>query len=96
MKTKDEILSYLKVSRNRFAYMYGVQRIGLFGSVVHGKLQRESDIDVLVEMPHPTFDQYMDLKFELEDTLGMPIDLVLADTVKKKLRPVIEKEVIYA
>jgi hypothetical protein len=53
-------------------------------------------VDVLVELQNPTFDHYMDLKFELEDNLGMPVDLVLADSLKERLRPLIEREVTYA
>jgi predicted nucleotidyltransferase len=96
MKTRDEILAYLRESRERFAQRYGVRRIGLFGSAARGEATEGSDLDVLVEMSEPTFDHYMDLKFELEDALGASVDLVLSDTVKERLRPIIEQEVVYA
>ena len=96
MKTRDDILTYFQKSQERFARMYGVRRIGLFGSIVRGDARSESDVDVLVELQNPTFDHYMDLKFELEDNLGMPVDLVLADSLKERLRPLIEREVTYA
>jgi predicted nucleotidyltransferase len=38
----------------------------------------------------------MDLKFYLEELLNRPVDLVMADTVKPRLRPIIEKEIVYA
>ena len=38
----------------------------------------------------------MDLKFYLEQLFDTPVDLVLADTIKPRLQPVIEREVIYA
>jgi hypothetical protein len=38
----------------------------------------------------------MDLKFWLEDTFGCPVDLVLMDSIKPRLRPVILREVVYA
>ena len=53
-------------------------------------------MDVLVEMAEPTFDRYMDLKFEIESVLGVEVDLVLAETVKERLKSVIEHEVAYA
>ena len=37
-----------------------------------------------------------DLKFHLEEVLMRPVDLVMADTVKPRLKPIIEREVIYA
>ena len=96
MKTMAEIMTYLSASRDRFARLYNVRRIGIFGSVVRNEAIEGSDLDVLVEMSDPTFDRYMDLKFELESALGMPVDLVLAETVKERLRPIIEQEVAYA
>ena len=38
----------------------------------------------------------MGLKFFLEDLLQRPVDLVLADTVKPRLKPIIAREVVYA
>lgn len=96
MKTRSEVLEYLRSSMDRFHTEYGVQRIGIFGSVARDEADTSSDIDVLVEIPEPTFDKYMNLKFELEEVFGSSIDLVLADTVKKRLRARIEGEVIYA
>jgi len=96
MKTRDEILAYMSASRERFARLYGVKRIGIFGSAARGEAGGQSDLDVLVEMAEPTFDRYMDLKFEIESALGVQVDLVLAETVKERLRPVIEREVAYA
>ena len=59
-------------------------------------MRADSDLDVLVEMSEPTFDRYMDLKFELEEAFGASVDLVLSDMVKERLRPIIEQEVVYA
>ena len=73
-----------------------VRRIGLFGSFLRGERGEESDLDILVEMERPTFDHYMDLKFFLEEHLNRPVDLVLADTVKPRLKPIIARKVAYA
>ncbi len=74
---------------------FGVRRIGLFGSWVRGEEKPESDIDVLVEFVHPSFDQYMELKFFLEELFERDVDLVLADTLKEQIKPKIKQEVIY-
>jgi predicted nucleotidyltransferase len=55
-----------------------------------------SHIDILVELEKPTFDHYMDLKFLLEDHIERPGDLVLAETIKPGLKPLIAREVAYA
>ena len=76
----------------------GSQRSGSVCSdpVSGGGARPDSDVDILVELGEPTFDHYMDLKFYLEDVLGAPVDLVLADCVKPRLQPIIAQEVVYA
>ena len=92
---KEKTLAYLTGARARLAATYGVRRIGIFGSVARGTSKDSSDLDVLVEMDSPTFDRYMDLKFEIEDHLGATVDLVLSSSLKERLRPSIERETIY-
>ncbi len=77
---------------------YGVARIGVFGSVVRNEDTPASDIDVLVEFREgeETFDHFMDLKFYLEDLLGRKTDLVIADTLKPRIRDSVLREVVYA
>ena len=96
MKTKNEILQYIRASKARYITDYGVIRIGLFGSFVRDDASVTSDVDILVDMPEPTFDMYMDLKFDLEDQLGLVVDLVLVDTIKERIRQSIEDEAVYA
>lgn len=97
MINRNDILDYLKQSHERFRSQYGVKRIGIFGSFAQGKENvHSSDIDIIVEMQNPSFDKYMDLKFELEDQFRKPVDLVLKETLKDRLKPVIEKETVYA
>ncbi len=43
----------------------------------------------------PTFDHYMDLKFFLGHLLNVEVDLVMADTVKPRLRSYISQEIMY-
>jgi predicted nucleotidyltransferase len=77
---------------------YGVNTIGLFGSVARGEDSPESDIDILISfMPgEKSFDNYMDLKFFLEHILNCShIDLVIEDNVKKRLKPYIYKDLEY-
>lgn len=53
-------------------------------------------MDFLVVLERPSFDNYMDLKFFLEDLFSCKVDLVMEDTLKPRLRPYILEEVIYA
>jgi predicted nucleotidyltransferase len=80
----NEILEKLKERQEEMRSRFSVRRIGLFGSHVRGT-PREA-----------TFDHYMDLKFYLEDLLGSSVDLVLFDTIKPRLKPIILREAVYA
>lgn len=89
------ILGLLK-KNGRVLSKYGVKKIGVFGSVAKGEAGKKSDIDVLVELKEETFDNYMDLKFFLEDSFGRKVDLVLSNGLKPELAERILKETVYA
>jgi len=95
--TKEEIHKKLLENEGRIRG-YGVKRIGLFGSYVRNEQKRKSDVDILVEFEKEkiTFDNYMYLKFFLEDLFGCKVDLVILDDLKRQLKPYILREVEYA
>ena len=96
MLERTEVLDFLKHHKRGLETRFSVSRIGLFGSILHGTADETSDVDILVELANPTFDNYMDLKFFLEDYFKRPVDLVLADCLKPRIEPVITSEVSYA
>lgn len=83
-----------KVIRGRF----GVKRIGLFGSFARGEALDKSDVDVLVEFAEDkkTFDNFMELKFYLEELFGRDVDLVIETAIKPRLKNYIMREAAYA
>ncbi|WP_339253008.1 nucleotidyltransferase family protein [Sporosarcina sp. FSL W8-0480] len=96
--SKDLILQELSNHLPMLSTKYGVKRIGLFGSYASGHQTVKSDMDILVEFKGTpiTFDRYMELKFFLEDTFALPVDLVINDDVKPGLRPYIMENIMYA
>jgi predicted nucleotidyltransferase len=95
-ETASGVVQSISRMREELRERFTVVRIGVFGSFARGDETPESDVDILVELAEPTFDHYMDLKYRLEEVLQRPVDLVLADTVKPRLKPIIEREVVYA
>jgi len=93
---RSSVFNRIASMRQELSERFTVQRIGVFGSVVKGHANTESDVDILVELAEPTFDHYMDLKFMLEEALKCPVDLVMADTIKPRIKSIIEQEVVYA
>jgi hypothetical protein len=91
---KQEILSALE-GRSYDLKEFGVVKIGLFGSHARGDETPSSDLDFIVEFETKTFDAYMDCKNYLETLFGRPVDLVMVDSIKPRLRPIILKETVY-
>jgi len=91
----EEITQKIRAHKNRLREEFGVKSIGIFGSHVRGDATPDSDVDILVEFEEDfeTFDNYMDLKFFLEDLLGKKVDLVMRDSVKEQLKERILSEV---
>ena len=74
----------------------GVTSLGLFGSYARNEQTPESDADFwLVTIAPLTFRAYMDVKLLLEARLALPVDLVLADDLRPRLREHVLSEVIY-
>ena len=93
----DLVIAKLRDNMPAFREL-GVRRVGVFGSIVTGEAGPSSDIDILVSFdPHrKTFDNYMDLKFQLEQLFPeRRIDLVLENVLKPALRPYVERNVRY-
>jgi len=94
-RSREEVLGLIEQNRERLKNL-GVRRLGLFGSCARGEATTDSDLDFVVEFTTKSFDAYMDLKAFLEDLFGCRVDLVLSDTVKSRLRPIIQRETVYA
>jgi len=92
LKVIDILRSHEQEIKERFA----VKRIGLFGSYVRGEETKESDIDILVEFDDPTFRNFMNLAFFLEDLFGRRVDLLTPEGISHRIRPNVEKEVVWA
>jgi len=89
---RDEVVARVRSHRSELNAL-GVKSLNLFGSVARGEALAGSDLDVLVEFQSsPSFDQFMDLKFFLEDLLGRQVDLVTPSALKPRMRPVVERE----
>ena len=76
MKTTSEYLQLLKQFKESKALAYGIQKIGLFGSVARGEHTEDSDVDVCFEGKAIGLFSMAQLKGELEQLLGTTVDLL--------------------
>lgn len=91
-----KVIDILKSHEIEIKKKFGVKRIGLFGSFARGEQKDTSDVDILVEFEEPTFDNFMNLAFFLEDLLSRRVELVTPDSLSPYIAPFVKKEVVWA
>lgn len=76
MPTEKEI----RTAVERLKKPYGLRKVELFGSYAEGRATSESDLDLLVEFEQPRVSLITlnSLKYDLEDSLGLPVDVIHA------------------
>ncbi len=91
-------IEILKKNEDIIKQKYGIRKIGVFGSFARGEEKEGSDVDVLVEFEDnfENFDNYIELKYFLEDLFGRKVDLVTVEALRPQLKDDILKEVSYA
>ena len=96
MHTKDEYLRQLRRFKQQYSSVYGIERIGIFGSVARGEQTESSDIDICIEAPPMGLFTFSGICLTLEKLLGTPVDLVrMCNSMNPRFRERIEKEMIY-
>ena len=96
MKSISEYLQLLAGYMKANAANYHITRMGIFGSVARGEETEVSDIDICFEGEAPTLFTLARIKYELEELLGRPVDLVrVRDRMDEVLRQNIQKEAVY-
>lgn len=89
------VLDILKKHEAEIKERFSVSKFGLFGSSARSEQTESSDIDILVEFDEPSFDNFMDLSFFLEELLGTSVDLVTTNGISPYIGPTIRKEVVW-
>ena len=91
-------IEILKKHESTIKEKFHVRKVGVFGSFARGEEKEGSDIDVLIELEdrYETFDNFMDLKFFLEDLFKRKVDLVTVEALRPQLKDNIMREVVYA
>jgi hypothetical protein len=97
-QTLAEILTILRRHKSVLNAKFGVLDLAVFGSYARQAQQMTSDVDLLVDMKpeYKTFDNYMELKFFLEEELQKKIDLAIKESIRDELKADIFKEAVYA
>jgi predicted nucleotidyltransferase len=96
MTLKDSIISTLKSLKPELAARFGVNSLGVFGSITRQDfLPETSDVDIIVDFSRPIGIEFIDLADFLEKKIKRNVDLVSRKGIKDQYLKVIEPEIIY-
>lgn len=74
---------------------YQVKSLGVFGSYVRQEQRPDSDLDLLVAFGElPSLLRFIELENYLTDVLGVTVDLVMQDILKRRIGKRILNEVV--
>ena len=91
----EQTLTVLRKLNPFLKERFGVESLGVFGSVARNEAGMNSDVDIVVEMP-PDLYAMVHIKEYLEEALNAPVDLVRYRTsMNALLKKRIEREVVY-
>src|SRR5660398_34856 len=93
--TEKELLASRKDEIRAIAERHGARRIRVFGSVARGEARPDSDVDFLVELEEgrSLLDQAA-LLVDLQDLLGIQVDVVSEGGINPRMRDRILKEAV--
>lgn len=93
VRDKSDVLNRLANASAKIREL-GVQRLALFGSFVRGEQRSGSDVDLLVDFQEgrKNLDNFMGLRFLLEEVLGRKVQLVTRDSLSPYVGPHILNE----
>ena len=91
----SDIRTALSNQRNRLFQEYPIKSMAIFGSYSRGENTDESDLDVLVEFDGKIGIRFIDLAEEIEEIVGLKVDLVSRNGIKDGYLKAINPDLIY-
>lgn len=96
MKHLHQYVETISKLKPELEQRFGVNSIGLFGSVVRPDFSLEkSDIDIVVDFTRPIGIEFIELGDYLEDNLKKKVDLLSRNGIKPHYLKSIEAEIVY-
>jgi len=91
----NDLLKFQREEILRIAAKHGAQKVRVFGSVARGEADSSSDIDLLVEFKRgTTLLGHAALVQDLEDLLGVKVDVVSERGLRDRVRERVLREAV--
>jgi predicted nucleotidyltransferase len=95
MKTLQDMRSVLLKHKDQLFAEYPIKSMAIFGSFARNEQTESSDLDLMVEFNDKIGIQFIDLADELENYIGLRVDLVSREGIKDRYFQAIKSDLIY-
>jgi len=95
MSKFQDIKSKLSNHKSHLFSDYPIKSLAIFGSYSRNEIRDDSDLDILVEFNDKIGIRFIDLADEIENIVGVKVDLVSKDGIKEKYFKAIDPDLIY-
>ncbi len=95
MNSFSEIKTRLSASKQELFKKYPIKSLAIFGSYARNEQGANSDLDLMVEFKTRVGSEFIELGDELEELLGIKVDLVSRNGIKKRYFEKLEQDLVY-
>jgi uncharacterized protein len=95
VKSISEIKLLLQSNKQDLMRKYNLKSLALFGSFARDEATENSDVDILVEFDKPIGLDFVLLADQLEEILGVKVDLVTPNSIKPQMFEYIKRDLLY-
>jgi len=95
MRSIQEIKATLGNHKDHLFSDYPIQSMAIFGSFSRKENTNNSDLDIIVEFHDRIGIRFIDLAEEIENLVGVKVDLVSKNGIKEKYLKSISSDLIY-
>jgi len=93
---RDDILNLLADYKQHNFDKYGIETLGIFGSVARNEASESSDLDICIRTKTPDMFMLVHIKDELQKLFRKKVDMVrIRERMNPYLKKRIDKEAIY-
>ncbi len=87
---KQDVLAVINEFYDQAKEKYYIRKIGIFGSCARNRMDRESDVDVVVVLDDQDLFNLIGIKQELEYRLNRHVDIV---SYRSKMNPFLRRKI---
>jgi hypothetical protein len=89
-----EVVARIRAHAPELHERFGVTHVAVFGSFARGEQRPDSDVDLIVEVEHPSLENVFGAEEVLRSILGRKVDTGSFDALRRRVQPFVAKEAV--